>query len=134
MDGVRAADGGDGRLREAEVPNLSRLHEIRHRLDRVFDRRRGIDAMLIVEIDRLDAEPREAGVARGAHILRLAADAEPAAVLAAENSELRRDDDSLSPSFQRLRDELFVPADAVHVRGVEKRDAELEGALERRER
>ena len=63
MNGVRAADRLRRRLGKAEVANLPRLDELGHRADRLFDRRVRVDAMLVVEIDRVDAETLQRGVA-----------------------------------------------------------------------
>ena len=40
---------------EAEEANLALAHELRHRADDVLDRHRGIDAMLIEQIDVVGA-------------------------------------------------------------------------------
>ena len=41
-----------------------------HRADRVFDRHRWIDPVLIIKIDHIDAEPLEGGVAGLPHVLQ----------------------------------------------------------------
>lgn len=41
--------------------------------DRVLDGDGGVDAVLVVEVDVVDAEAAEAGLAAGAHVLRPAA-------------------------------------------------------------
>ena len=46
--------------------------------------------------------------------------------------ELGRDDDLVAMLAQRLADQLLVVADAVHIGGVEKVDAEFDRALQRR--
>ena len=57
MDGVRAANRVRGRLGEPEVAHLPLLDELGHRADGLLDRRLEVDAVLVVEVDRLDAEP-----------------------------------------------------------------------------
>ena len=51
----------------------------------------GIDAMLVIQIDRVDAEPLQRRVAGAPHVLGLAVDAEKRAVFAADVAELRRE-------------------------------------------
>ena len=93
-----------------------------------------IDAMLVVEVDHVDAEPREARLARLPNVLRPAVDALERAVRVAHVAELRRDDDALAPPADRATDQLLVAAAAVHVGGVEERDADVERAVDRRDR
>src|SRR5206468_6891015 len=93
MHGVSAADRRRRRLGESEVPHLARVDELFHRSDRLLDRRLIVDAMLVVEIDVVDAEPLEARVTGFAHVLGAPTDAEKGSVLAAPVAELRREDD-----------------------------------------
>src|SRR5262249_26018491 len=59
MDGVRAANRLGRRLTEADVTDLALVDQLRQRADRLLDRHVGIDAVLVVEVDILRAEPRE---------------------------------------------------------------------------
>ena len=45
------------RLRDAEVLHLAGLDEFLDRARHVLDRHLGVDPMLVVEVDGLDAEP-----------------------------------------------------------------------------
>ena len=73
-------------------------------------------------------ERRLAGLA---HVLRVAADAEELAVLAAHVAELGGDQRPLAgPLADRAADELLVRERAVHVGGVEEGHAELERAVD----
>src|SRR5207302_2010780 len=83
MDGVRPADRRRRRLGQSEEAHLAFLDERGHRADRLLDRRPRIDAVLIVEVDRLDAQTRQARLASGTNVVGLAADAETATVCAA---------------------------------------------------
>src|SRR5205807_9465740 len=49
-------------------------------------------------------------------------------------AELRRDDDALPPAPERTAEELLVLERTVDFRGIEERRAELERALDRRQR
>ena len=89
--------------------------------------------MLVVEVDVVDAEPLQRGVARLLHVLRVAAHL-ARAVVVADVAELRREDDLFAAVADRLTDELLVRAAAVHVGRVEEVDPELESALDRRDR
>src|SRR5207302_8238876 len=134
VDRVRATDRRRRCLGQAEKPHLALLHEVRHGAYGLLDRRRRIDAVLVVEIDHADAQAREARLTRGANVIGLAADAEAAAVFASQDAELGGDHDALAPSLHGFADELLVAADAVHVGGIEKVDAQLESALDRGQR
>jgi hypothetical protein len=57
VDSLRAPDRLRRRLGEAQTANLSFLHQLGHRADRLLDRRLQVDAVLVVEIDRLHSEP-----------------------------------------------------------------------------
>src|SRR5580693_1255209 len=62
-------------LRQSDMTNLARLHEIRHCADGFFNRRAWIDAMLVIEVDRVNTEPLQARVATRLHVLGLTTDA-----------------------------------------------------------
>ena len=130
---VRPANRGGRRLREAEVLHLAGLHELLHRTDRLFDRRVEVDAVLVVEVDVVDAEPLEARVTGLANVLGAAVDADPAAVRIALVAELRREHDLVAAIGDRSADELFVGERPVHVGGVEEVDTELDRAMDRRD-
>jgi hypothetical protein len=98
------------------------LHELCHRADRLLDRRLQVDAVLVVEIDRLDAEPLQRCLAGGADVGGAAVDAEVFAVRTADVPELRRQHDVVAPALDRLADEPLVRAPAVHVGRVEEGD------------
>jgi hypothetical protein len=63
---VRAADRLRRGLGEPEVADLALLDELRHRADRLLDRTVSVDAVLVVEVDVVDAEPRS----EASHALR----------------------------------------------------------------
>ena len=134
VHGVRAADRLRRGLREPEVADLALLDQLLHRADRLLDRDGLVDAVLVVEVDVVDAEPRQRRVARAADVVGLAVDAEEAAVLAALVAELGREHDLVAAAGDRAADELLVGERAVHVGRVEEGDAELERALDRGDR
>src|SRR6266511_1468055 len=134
VDNVCAADGGGRRFRQAEVPHLARFDELGHRADRLLDRRVRVDAVLVVEVDVVNAEPPERGVARLPNVLRVAADAEALAIRPADVAELRGQHDLVAPAGNRPPDELLVREWPIHVGCVEEGHAELERAVDRRDR
>ena len=134
VDGVRAADRLGGRLREAEVANLPLLDELGHGADGLLDRRVRIDAMLVVDIDVVGAEPLERGVTGGENVLAVAADAEPLALLGADAAELCREHDLVAAVLDRAADEPLVLERPVRVGRVEEIDPKLERAVDRRDR
>ena len=121
MDGVRAANRRRRRLGQSEVAHLAGLHELGHRADGLLDRRLRVDAVLVVEVDVVDAQALQRGVAGRAHVLRLAADLPEARIFfLADVGELRGEKDLVAPARDGLADQLFVVADAVDVGGVEE--------------
>ena len=93
--GARASVAGAG-LGEAEVAHLARAHELRHRADRLLDRHVGIDAVLVVEVDRARRRAASRLASQDcAHVLGPAVDAADAGVRRiAHDAELRREDDA----------------------------------------
>ena len=134
MHGVRARDGGRRGLRQADVAHLALLDEPRHRAHRVLDRHLGVDAVLGVEVDDVDAEPLQARVARPRHVGGAAVDEVALAVRALDLAELGGEHDLVAPSLDRAAEQLFVLAPAVHVRGVEEVDPEVERLVDHGDR
>ena len=66
------------------------VDELRHRADRLLDRHAEVDAVLVVEVDVVDAEPLQRGLARLPHVLGVAAHL-ARAVVVADVAELRRE-------------------------------------------
>ena len=99
MHGVRAANRFRRRFRQAQVSHLAGLDELRHRADGLLDRRIRVDAVLVIDVDRVDAEPLQRRVAGPVHVVGTAVDAEKRAVLVAHVAELRRD----TTSWRRSR-------------------------------
>src|SRR5579871_2759854 len=59
MRRMGAADALGRRLAQADMAHLALLDEPRHAADRLLDRNRGIDAVLVVQVDVIDAERSE---------------------------------------------------------------------------
>ena len=62
-------------FRQADKAYLARLHEFRQRANSVLDGRIDIDPMLIIEVDRFNTQPLQAGLTGRTHVRRAAVDA-----------------------------------------------------------
>ena len=122
------------RLRQPDEPHLPRADELRHRPDRLLDRRVGIDAMALVQVDHVDAEPLEARIARPADVVGAPVEGPYGRIVGPDDAELRRDDGLVAPARERPADELLVRPAPVHVGRVEQGHAELESAVNRPDR
>ena len=136
---VRAPDRLSARFRKREKAHFAALDEPRHRADRLFDRHRRIDAVQAVDVDVIDTEAFQALVAGLRHVIGMAAGERPAGRLATapgerEIAELGPDEEALATAFDGLPDQLLVHAIAVGVGGDEKVHAQLERAVDRRQR
>src|SRR5208337_3181986 len=74
---MRPADGRGRRLAQAEVTHLPLPDQLRHGADGLFDGDVWIDAVLVVEVDGIDAQPPERAFAGLAHVFRAAVYASP---------------------------------------------------------
>src|SRR3954453_2515783 len=117
-------------LAQPDKPHLAALDEPAHLADRILDRHVGIDPVLVIEVDRIEAEPLQAGIAGLPDIFGAAIDAVGAAGLAGL-AELGRDHEVVAPlSLQRAADQLLVLAPAIHVGAVEMIDPEIDRAMD----
>ena len=106
------------RFADAERAHLALLHQLAHGADRILDRHFRIDAVLVIEIDHIDAEALQALLAGLDHEVRPAVG--EFAVLAAEIAELGRQHHAGAAALDRLADEFLVVAGAIGVGTVEK--------------
>ncbi len=130
MHGVGAADRGRCRLRQAEVADFPRAHQLRHGADRLLDRDGLVDAVLVVEIDVFHAQTLERRIARLAHVLWPPVDPHPGPVRAAHVAELRGEHDAIALPLDGAPHQLLVGVGTVDVRGIEEGDAQLQGAVD----
>jgi hypothetical protein len=113
------------------VPDLAGLDELAEGAPGVLDRHGGVHAVLVVEVDDVDAEPLQRGVARAADVLGAAVDADHAAVRRPLVAELGGQHDLVAPAGDGPADQLLVGERAVHVGGVEEGDAEIQRTVDR---
>ena len=130
---VSAADGVRRRFGQAQMTHFAGLDQFGHRADGFFDGNSWIDAMLVIQIDMIDAEPLEAGIAGRMYVLGCSIDAGERAIGAAHMTELGGQHDVLAARPQDLSEQALVGAGAIHVGGVEKVDADVEGGIEHAE-
>src|SRR5688572_22367741 len=126
VDRMRAADGVGAGLAQAEVAHLALLDEARHGADRLLDRRLRIDAVLVVDVDVIDAEPLETRLARDRDVVGPAVDEAALAVWSAHVAELRGDQHLVAPAAEGLAEKFLVLAEAIGIGGVEQRDAKFD--------
>ena len=89
------------------------------------------DAVLVVEVDDVDAESAQRSVTGLRHVLGLAVDALERAVLTTLIAELGRQDDLVASALDGPSHEFLVLEWAVHVGGVEEVDAAVERLVNR---
>ena len=122
------------RFAEADVADLAFLNECGHGSDGFLDRSRGIDAMLVVEIDGLDAEPLQAAFASRPYVFGLAADTTVHRIREiTDDAEFGRDLELMPMMLDSLADQDLVRVRAIHIGGVKKRDAQFERAMDSRD-
>ena len=129
--------GRGARLGEAEVAHLALCDELGHRPDGLLDRRLGVDPVLVVEVDVVDAQALQGALAGAAHVLRAAVDrAARLAVLAGvqPDAELGRQEHLLAAPGDRGADEPLVGVRPVHVGGVQEVAAQVQRAVDRARR
>ena len=126
---MRAADRSRRRLGQAEVPDLALLDQVPDRARDVFDRHVRVHAVLIEQVDRIDAQPFQRALRDLLDVLRPAVHAVQFAFARLGSSSnpnfvaittCSRNGASASPTSSLVHER------AVGLRGVEERDAELD--------
>jgi len=91
--------------------------------------------VLVVKVDSLYAEPPQASLAGFAYIIGPSVHAACRRIVRiANDAELGRDDDLIAPVLDGLADQILVGEWAVGVGSIEKIDAELDRAMNSRNR
>ncbi len=119
-----AAELLGARLRNADAPDLALILDAAELTDRVLDRDRRINAVKIIEIDMIDAEPLQArldGCARS--------ERRPV-VAGLPVRELAGDDETVAIFADRLAEQLLVMARAIADRGIEEGDTKIDRAVD----
>ena len=132
MHRVRLADVGDARLGQPEEPHLALVDQLGDRAGDVFHRHRGIDAVLVDEVDVIRAEAAQRALHRGTDRFGAAVPLDPdlLAALVAE-AEFGGDDQSVALAFERLADQFLVLEGTVGLGRIQEGAAKLDGAMQR---
>src|SRR3954452_21746028 len=126
MDPAGSAGGLGRSFRPSEVTNFARLHELRHGAHGIFDGCFSIDAVLIVEVDHLDAEPLQRRIARAANVLGPAVDAEKLTVFGPHVAKFGGQENPRPAGAYRTAAEPLVREGAVDVCGVQELDSDID--------
>ena len=123
VDGVGAADRvGPGRG-QADVADLALGDELGDRADGVLDRRVRVDAVLVVQVDVVGAQPSQRALDGGADVGRAAVEVPRALAGVGDQAELGGQHDLVAAALQRPADEFLVDVGAVDLGGVDERHA-----------
>src|SRR5674476_1536941 len=116
----------------ADVAHLPGLDHVVERFHRLFDRRLGVEAVDLVEVDVVGAQPGQRGVDLLHH--RAARQALTAGPVGHLPEQLRRQDDVLAAGVlaDRVTHDLLARPGGVDIGRVPERDAQLEGLPEDR--
>src|SRR5262249_15891273 len=126
---------------EPDVTGLARADQLGHGPDAVLDRYLRVHAVELVQVDVVHAEALQARFAGVEDVGRAAVDptdaddpADAAVLQAPHDAALRRQDHPVAPTANRSSDQLLVGERTIHVRRVEERHAEVERAMNGRNR
>src|SRR5262245_8286734 len=134
MDRVRTADRCFTCFGQSQEADFAGLLQLRHRADRLLDRHGGVDAVLVVHINRIDAEALQRRVTRAPNVFGRPVDAQPRAILSANIAEFRGEYGVTAPIANGAADETLVGEWSVWIRRIKKIDSQIQGAMDRRDR
>ena len=113
MDSVRTTDRLGPGLRQPDVPNVSGLHHLRDRTDRLLSWYRRIHPPQAVHIDIVGTEPTQRICQRALYGRRPPVDTDDLPVRSSEQPKLDANRDAAAvAATQRLADQQFVVASA----------------------
>nr|BFE82564.1 hypothetical protein GCM10020093_051650 [Planobispora longispora] len=126
MDRLGPAQGLGAHLGQTQVTDLARGDQLGHRADGLLDRHPGVAAVQVVQVDVVDAEPAQRGVARLPDVLGTAVDGPRRRVVTPDDAELGRQYRPVPAVGDRPPDQFLVVAPAVHVGGVQEVHPEIQ--------
>lgn len=100
------------------------------RADGLLDGRVRVDAVLVVEVDVVGAEPQERAFDRGLHVAGAAVDDAGAVAGVGDETELRRHDDVVAAALDGLADDFLAVEGAVDLGGVDVGDPDVQGPVD----
>jgi hypothetical protein len=131
MNGVSAANGGGRSFGKAEETDFSFAHQLSHGAHGFFDRSLGINAMLVIKVDRVDVETLEAGFTAGAHVFGPAVDSANVGIGAiADDGKFGGKENFVAAIADGSTNKDFIVPVAVHIGGVEKIDSQLDRTMD----
>src|SRR5271166_1843956 len=125
LHGVRLADAGSARLRQAEMPDFACRDQLLHGTGYVLHRHGRIDAVLIEKVDMVGAQALERSVDDRADMVGPAIQPGHFALLADGEAELRADKHLVADRLKRLAYQILVCKGAVSLGRVEQRNAAI---------
>src|SRR5262245_65129431 len=90
--------------------------------------------MLVVEVDPFDLQPAQGCLASREHVVGLSIDTDKRAVRSADIAKLGGEHNLVAAILDGFSNQLLVPTHSIDICGVEKRDAKLDGAVNRGDR
>src|SRR4029079_9301190 len=115
------------RFTQTQILDLSGFHQIAHCPDGIFDWYVGIDSMLIVEIDAIDAQTLERSVTGRAHVFRSTVDRSYRRIgRVAYDGKLCSYDHIIAMVSKCFAHQFFICERAVRIGGIKEIDSQLE--------
>src|SRR5204862_740779 len=114
--------------RATDVADLAGAHKVVEGAKRLLDRREGIEAMQLVEIEVVGAEAPQAGMDCLGEVMARRAKVVGAGT--ATEAALRRDENRLAPALDGLAEDFLRQAARIAIRGIEHVDAGLEADVD----
>ncbi len=130
MDLLGADQGRAGSLAQPQVAHLAGLHQLGHGAHRVFDRHLGIDPVLVVEIEMLDAQPAQTALHRLTHVVGPAIHPTGIRIFAAHQTELAGQEYLLAASAQGSAQQFLVVMRAIGIGGIQQGHAAFQGQVQ----
>jgi len=115
------------------VAHLAGVDQFAHGAGGVLDRHAGVDAVLVEQVDAVDAQTSQRPFDRGLDVLGAAGQPGLLTVVVEREAELRGDDNPLAYRRKRFTDDLLVGERAVHLSGVEQGDTPVDGGADERD-
>ncbi|MNT23832.1 hypothetical protein D3C72_1592710 [compost metagenome] len=122
---MRTANGLRACLRQAEVLDLAFANQVLHHPGDVLDRYVRIDAVLVKQIDVIGLQSTQRALDRNPDVLGAAVKNLLLIVVAKGEAKLGGDDHLIAHRCQGFAHHLFVQVRAVHLGGIEERDASV---------
>ena len=117
-------------LGKTEVTHLAGPNHFAHGTDGVLDGHIGVNPVLVIKVDLVDAEPLQALVTAFADIFRPAIYANKLSLGPPDIAKLGGQNHLIATALDGAAHEVFVDSATVHVGGVEEVDAQIERPMD----